>query len=138
MAALRSKKSSLRAVYLDPKLKKAVWSDTGEVIKKLEHGYKHDCTECYGFGVWPGETIPVSFAEAEDGFASEECPVCGEDNAVFEFLASKREAALSNSSSSGDLIPKRDIGEAIASLEKLLRCAELSAIQEVNINRHEW
>jgi len=40
-----------------------------------------DCKSCLGFGFWPGETVPMTHAEAmEWGYDSDMCVECGEDN----------------------------------------------------------
>jgi hypothetical protein len=101
----------------------SIWPDPDH--PKMRHGYQHDCNSCFGFGWWIGETIPVHETEARDGFESDPCPECGEDNAIYAHLHEKREEDMA----AGSLPIAESVDEMLYKFEKELRCAELLVIQ---------
>ena len=116
---------------------KALFGD--DAVKKLAHGYQHICTDCYGFGYWPGDNVPLLLTEAQEGWSSEECPVCGSDNAVYEYLLDRKEKQERDRVVEDFLFDgSHEIDKVLYEFEKGLRCAELSDTQELDSQQLQW
>lgn len=133
----KKKKEKKKETMVDPVLLdiKAIWGDEG--VKKVSHGYQHDCPDCYGFGMWPGEFIPVHLNEAQEGWSTEECLTCGEDNAIFEFIRDRMEEKEARQNLLW-IKTSDSIDAVLYEFEKGLRCVELSDIQGSNFQPHPW
>lgn len=60
-----------------------------------------ECKSCLGFGFWPGETVPMTHAEAmEWGHDSDMCMECGEDN--FYYANIEEEDSKDNNTATND------------------------------------
>ena len=102
---------------------KLFWGPRG--VAKLQHGYVHDCDYCDGFGFFLNENIPVNAAEARNGEMADPCPICKEDNAVFEYYRRH----ITEDIDYGIFSTKSEsLDDMLEEFERGLRCAELSVI----------
>jgi len=122
---------NMAANELDPTLQDIKNIYGQHAVNKLKHGYVHDCQDCFGFGWWPDECIPMHFSEAEEGWESDPCPTCNQDNAVFEYLVEQKDdKTVRDKVIKKDLLALNDdIDNMLYEFEKRLRCAELLVIQ---------
>ena len=118
--------SSTPSQHFDPPV--SLGSDGKIIFKrsvpKLMPGYTNDCSKCFGFGMWPGEPdFPVYPEEAVDGFESDACGDCGEDNTVYAYLYEQRQELESNSNEE-EFVRIEELSKSLEEFEKSLACAE--------------
>lgn len=58
-----------------------------DIKKPLLIALNPDCDYCMGYGMWPDDGVPMSQAEAVEGYDSEPCPHCHSSNMASEDIS---------------------------------------------------